>query len=76
MDKRKIEKMTFEQGMEALEEIVRQLENGEMPLEESFAAFERGNAIRERLKALLDDGDRRIRVLTETGEQPLEGEEE
>ena len=76
MDKRAINKLSFEQGMEALEEIVRTLENGETPLEESFAAFERGIAIQKRLQAILDDGDKRIRVLTESGEEPLEGEEE
>ena len=63
----KIEKLSFEQGMEMLEEIVRQLESGEMSLEESFRAYEKGMAIQKRLKEILDDGDARIRILTETG---------
>ena len=33
-------------------------------------------ALKKRLEALLEEGDRRIRVLTESGEEPLEGEED
>ena len=68
-------KLTFEEGMQELEEIVRSLEQGQMPLEESFKAFERATALQKSLKEMLDEGDRRIRVLTETGERELDGEE-
>ena len=68
-------KFTFESGMDELETLVRDLENGALPLEESFQAFERGMALKKRLEKLLEEGDRRIRVLTENGEEPLEGEE-
>ena len=69
-----IENMTFEQGMQALEEIVRRLESGETTLEESFETFERVMAIQAKLKALLDSGDKRIRVLTENGVQSMDEE--
>ena len=69
-------KFTFESGMDELETLVRDLENGALPLEESFQAFERGMALKKRLEKLLEEGDTRIRVLTESGEEPLEGEEE
>ncbi|HIR08253.1 MAG TPA: exodeoxyribonuclease VII small subunit [Candidatus Pullichristensenella stercoripullorum] len=69
-------KFTFESGMDELETLVRDLENGALPLEESFQAFERGMALKKRLEKLLEEGDKRIRVLTENGEEPLEGEEE
>ena len=69
-----IENMTFEQGMQALEEIVRRLESVETTLEESFETFERGMAIQAKLKALLDSGDKRIRVLTENGVQSMDEE--
>ena len=68
-------KLTFEEGMQELEEIVRALELGQMPLEESFKAFERANALQKTLQEMLDDGDRRIRVLTENGEHELKEEE-
>ena len=69
-------KFTFESGMDELETLVRDLENGALPLAESFQAFERGMALKKRLEKLLEEGDKRIRVLTESGEEPLEGEEE
>ena len=62
-------------SMEELEKLVRDLESGAMPLEESFQAFERGMALKARLTKLLEEGDKRIRVLTENGEEPLEGED-
>ena len=71
-----MDKFTFESGMDELETLVRDLENGALPLEESFQAFERGMALKRRLEKLLEEGDKRIRVLTESGEEPLEGEEE
>ena len=71
-----MENFTFESGMDELETLVRDLENGALPLEESFQAFERGMALKKRLEKLLEEGDKRIRVLTEDGEEPLEGEEE
>ena len=71
-----MENFTFESGMEELEKLVRALESGEMPLEESFQAFERVMRIKAKLEAMLDEGDRRIRVLTQDADQPLEGEDE
>jgi len=68
-------KLTFEEGMQELEEIVRSLELGQMPLEESFKAFERAMALQKSLQEILDDGDRRIRVLTQSGERERNEEE-
>ena len=67
-------KLTFEDGMQQLEETVRALEQGQMPLEESLKAFEKAMALQKSLKEILDDGDRRIRVLTEGSGRELEGE--
>ena len=67
-------KLTFEAGMAELEGIVQSLESGQMPLEESFKAYERAVEIKDALGKLLDEGDRRIRVLTQGGETELDGE--
>lgn len=67
-------KLTFEEGMQELEEIVRTLEQGQMPLEESFKAFERATVLQKSLQEMLDEGDRRIRVLTQAGERQLDEE--
>ncbi|MFC4078217.1 exodeoxyribonuclease VII small subunit [Salinithrix halophila] len=42
MESDKLEDLPFEEAMEKLEEVVDQLENGDIPLEESIRLFERG----------------------------------
>ena len=68
-------KLTFEAGMQELESIANALETGEMPLEESFAAYERAAKLKKQLEKLLDEGDARIRILTDGGEETVEAEE-
>ena len=68
-------KFNFEDGMLELESLVRALEAGEMSLEESFKAYEKANKLKIQLEKLLDDGDRRIRMLTEEGETELDAED-
>ena len=65
-------KITFEESMQELETLIRALEQGQMPLEDSFKAFERAMELKKALQAMLDEGDRRIRVLTESGERAME----
>lgn len=69
-------KITFEEGMQELEELVRSLESGQMPLEDSFKAYERAMELKKALGAMLDESDKRIRVLTEAGEAELDPAEE
>lgn len=68
-------KLSFEAGMQELEELARALEGSEMTLDASFAAFERACKLRKELQALLDEGDERIRVLTASGEHEMNAEE-
>lgn len=63
-----MEKIRFEDGIEKLEQIVSRLEKGDMPLEESFKAYEEGVGLGKALKEILDEGDARIRVLKENTE--------
>lgn len=65
------EKLTFESGMAELEQIVRDLENGTVSLDESFKSYQKGVKLYKKLKAILDEGDAKIRVLTEEGESEL-----
>lgn len=57
---------TFEAGMEELEELVGTLERGDMSLEDSFKAYEKGVKLAAKLKEVLDAGDKRISLLTES----------
>ncbi len=53
----------FEQGMEQLEELVAELEGGNLTLEKSLAAYEQGMTLHARLAAMLEAGEQRIRML-------------
>lgn len=64
-------KIVFEEGMRELEALVQALESGQMTLEESFQSYEKAMKLKSELTALLDEGDRHIRVLTETGEREI-----
>lgn len=64
-------KINFEDGMRELEALVQALESGEMSLEESFKSYEKAMKLKNELGALLDEGDRRIRVLMESGEREI-----
>ena len=52
--------MSFEQALKALEDVVRQLETGEVPLEQSIDLYERGEKLRAHCQARLDAAQARI----------------
>lgn len=52
--------LNFEQAMQELELIVRQLEEGRVPLEKAIEAYERGVALKRRCEALLKDARMKI----------------
>ena len=52
--------MSFEEALRALEDVVRHLEGGEVPLEESIGLYERGEALRRHCQARLDSAQARI----------------
>ena len=54
---------TFETSLEALEQIVRQLERGDLPLEKSLELFEQGIKLWRECQDRLSQAERRIEVL-------------
>ena len=50
----------FEDALGKLENIVRQLESGEVPLEQSIALYQKGHALREYCQKRLDDARAQI----------------
>lgn len=60
-----IEGLTFEQAFKELEESVTKLESGELPLEESLALYERGQALAAYCGKLLDAAELKIEKLEE-----------
>lgn len=61
----------FEEAMAELEEVVRRVETGDTPLEESLQAFERGVALVRSLHARLDAVQSRIEELSRGSEGGL-----
>jgi exodeoxyribonuclease VII small subunit len=54
---------TFESSLEALEQIVRQLEDGDLPLEKSLELFEQGIRLSRECQERLSQAERRIEIL-------------
>ena len=54
---------TFEASLEALEQIVRQLEDGDLPLDKSLELFEQGIRLSRECQERLSQAERRIEIL-------------
>jgi exodeoxyribonuclease VII small subunit len=73
-----IKKMAFERAIDELESIVKRLEEGKVPLEESVAIYERGEALKKRCEELLRQAEARVEKITlnadgkPTGSEPLD----
>lgn len=68
MTKPKAEKTeSFEKSLEALEELVRELEAGDKGLDESLALFEKGVALSKDLTKRLEDAKTKVEALAADG---------
>jgi len=56
--------LAFEKALAELESIVQKLERGDVPLEESVAIYERGEALRRRCEELLRQAEIRVEKIT------------
>ncbi|UMY16348.1 exodeoxyribonuclease VII small subunit [Methylobacterium organophilum] len=56
--------LPFERALEQLEDIVRRLEKGDVPLDESVEIYERGEALKRHCEALLRKAEARIQRIT------------
>jgi exodeoxyribonuclease VII small subunit len=59
-----IKTMPFERAIEELETIIKRLEDGKVPLEESVAIYERGEALKRRCEELLKAAEARVDKIT------------
>ena len=59
-----VKKLSFERAIEELESIVKRLEDGKVPLEESVAIYERGEALKRRCEELLRQAEARVDKIT------------
>ncbi len=63
----------FEQSLDELEQLVEKMEHGEMSLEDSLAAYERGVGLYRRCQSALEQAELRVRLLSDP-EQPQDSE--
>ncbi len=61
-------KQTFEANLQELERIVRNLENGDLALEESLKLFEDGVKLSRECQERLNQAERRIEILMRDGD--------
>lgn len=59
-----VKRLSFERAIEELETIVKRLEDGKVPLEESVTIYERGEALKRRCDELLRQAEARVEKIT------------
>lgn len=78
MTEKPIAEMTFEEAMAALEQVVGQLERGDVALEQSIALYERGAQLRAHCAGRLKDAEEKVEMIRAAegravGTTPAEG---
>lgn len=56
---------TFEAALAELEQVVADMEAGQLPLEESLTAYKRGTELLQQCRARLEDAQQQVRILEE-----------
>ena len=77
MSDKPIDEMSFEEALAALEDVVRSLEGGQVPLEQSIDLYERGEALRKHCDDRLKAAELRVEKIVAsdgkaTGSEPFE----
>jgi exodeoxyribonuclease VII small subunit len=69
---------SFEAGLQELENIVREMESGELPLERALELFEKGMKLSEACRKQLEEAESRVEILIRKGDkiqaEPFKGE--
>lgn len=65
--------ISFEENMARLEQIVRSMERGDVPLEESLKLFQEGTALVKECGKLLDEAEQQVtKIVTQADGSPYE----
>lgn len=62
-------KDSYETLIKQLEEVVTQMENGELSLDKSMELYEKGIKLSNKVYKILNDAEGKIKILTEKGEK-------
>lgn len=67
-----LENLKFEEAMQQLEQIVAQLEQGDVPLEEALDQFQKGVALSKYCKDKLENAEKTLtKIVNENGEETI-----
>lgn len=69
MPAKKTKTPDFESALAELEKLLENMESGELSLEESLKAFERGVKLTSQCQQALSDAEQKVKILTEKGEE-------
>lgn len=67
---KEVPKLDFETAMRDLEELVERLEQGDLPLEESLSAFERGVMLTRNCQTALKEAEQKVEILLKKAGEP------
>ena len=68
-DEKPISEMSFEEALAELEDVVRSLEDGKVPLERSIDLYERGEALRKHCDERLKAAEMRVEKIVAQGDK-------
>ena len=68
-----IEKLNFEQAIKELTSIVSQIEQGQIPLQDSLEQYERGMGLIKHCRGILQKAEKRIEKISEPEQTASEG---
>ena len=71
MTEEKTSSPSFEASLDELERIVKQLEKGDLPLEESLTLFEAGMRLSADCKRQLEEAESRVEILLKKGSEAV-----
>ncbi len=64
MTDRPVEEMSFEEAMAELEQVLGQLERGDVALDDSIRLYERGAALKTRCETKLKEAEEKVAAIT------------
>jgi exodeoxyribonuclease VII small subunit len=66
----KKEELSFEQGLKNLEQIISQVEQGQIGLEDSIEKYEQGMKLIKHCRTILEQCEKRIETINDTPNEP------
>lgn len=67
-----LSKLSFEDALAQLEDIVRKLEGGQLRLQDAIASYERGATLRRHCESKLNEADARVQAIIQRADGALE----